>query len=98
MGERIGAYRILVWNTKGKIPRGRPRRRWEDNIKMVLQEGRWIAWTGLIWLRKGTGESLVNSVTNVQVPKNTRNFLISLDPISFLKSTLLHGVSKLASK
>ena len=38
MGERRGIYRILVGKPKGKIPLGRPRCRWEDNIKMDLQE------------------------------------------------------------
>jgi len=39
-----------------RITRPRPRRRWEDNIKMNLQElGCGRAWKGLIWLRKGTG-------------------------------------------
>ena len=38
MGERIGVYSVLVGKTEGKIPHGRPRRRWEDNIKMDLQE------------------------------------------------------------
>jgi hypothetical protein len=38
MGERIGVYRVLVGKTEGKRPLGRPRRRWEDNIKMDLQE------------------------------------------------------------
>ena len=38
MGERRGAYRGLVGKPEGKRPRGRPRRRWEDNIKMDLQE------------------------------------------------------------
>ena len=48
MGKR-GANRVVV----GK-PVGRPRRRWEDNIKMDLQEVGWGPWTGLIWLRRGT--------------------------------------------
>jgi len=39
----------------GKRPLGRPRRGCEDNIKMDLQEVRWASWTGLIWLRIGTG-------------------------------------------
>jgi hypothetical protein len=39
MGEGRNAYRILVGNPKGKIPLGRPRRRWMDNIKMDLREG-----------------------------------------------------------
>jgi hypothetical protein len=37
-GERKGVYRVLVGVPKGKRPLGRPRRRWEDNIKMDLQE------------------------------------------------------------
>jgi hypothetical protein len=36
MGERKGAYRILVWRPDGRRPLGRPRRRREDNIKMDL--------------------------------------------------------------
>ena len=38
MGKRRGAYRILVGKPEGKRPLGRPRRSWEDNIKMDLQE------------------------------------------------------------
>jgi hypothetical protein len=41
MGEGRGAYRILVGRSEGRRPLGRPRRRWEDNIKMDLQEVRW---------------------------------------------------------
>ena len=37
MGEGRGVYRVLVGNLEGKRPLGRPRRRWEDNIKMDLQ-------------------------------------------------------------
>ena len=37
MGERRGAYRILVRRPEGKRPLGRPRRRWEDNIKMFFE-------------------------------------------------------------
>ena len=37
-GERRGVYRDLVGKPEGKRPLGRPRRRWEDNIKMDLQE------------------------------------------------------------
>ena len=40
---------------EGKIPLGRPRRRWEDNIKMYLQEADVRVWTELICLRIGTG-------------------------------------------
>ncbi|KAJ4440897.1 hypothetical protein ANN_10744 [Periplaneta americana] len=38
MGESRNAYRVLVWRPEGKRPLGRPRRRWEDNIKMDLRE------------------------------------------------------------
>jgi hypothetical protein len=54
-GEKRIAYRFLVWKPEGKRPLGRPRRRWEDNIKLNLQEVGWEAWTGLIWFRIGTG-------------------------------------------
>jgi len=37
-GERRGVYRVLVGKPEGKKPLGRPSRRWEDNIKMDLQE------------------------------------------------------------
>jgi hypothetical protein len=37
-GEGRGVYRVLVGKPEGKRPLGRPRRRWEDNIKMDLQE------------------------------------------------------------
>jgi hypothetical protein len=40
-GERTGAYRVLVGKSKEKRPLRRPRRRWEDNIKIDLQELRW---------------------------------------------------------
>jgi hypothetical protein len=59
MGERRGAYRALVGKPEGRRPLGRPKRRWEDNIKMDLQEVRWGAWTGSIWLRIGTGGGLL---------------------------------------
>jgi hypothetical protein len=41
MGKKRTAYRILVGTPKGKRPRGRPRRRWVDNIKMDLKERGW---------------------------------------------------------
>jgi hypothetical protein len=59
MGEGRGTYRILVGRPEGKRPLGRPRCRWEDNIKMDIQEVGWGAWSGLIWLRIGTGGGLL---------------------------------------
>jgi hypothetical protein len=54
MGERRGAYRVLVGKLEGKRPLGRPRHRWEVYIKMDLQEvGWWTAWIEFIWLRIG---------------------------------------------
>jgi hypothetical protein len=54
-GERRGVYRVVVGKPEGKRPLGRPRRRWEDNIKMDVQELEWGTWTALVWLRIGTG-------------------------------------------
>jgi hypothetical protein len=54
-GESRGAYRVFVGRPRGKRPLGKPRRRWEDNIKMDLIEMGLGARTGLLLLRKGTG-------------------------------------------
>jgi hypothetical protein len=55
MVDRGDAYRILVERPDGKRPLGMPRRIWEDNIKMYLQEVGWEAFTELNWLRTGAG-------------------------------------------
>jgi len=57
MGERKGVYTVLVEKPEGKRPLGRLRHRWEDNIKIDLQEVR--AWNGSIWLRIGKGSGHV---------------------------------------
>jgi hypothetical protein len=49
----------LMVRCEGKKLLGRPKRRWEDNIKIDLQEMRWGAWTGLIWLKTGAGGRLL---------------------------------------
>ena len=54
-GESRGVYRVLVGKPEGERPLGRHRHRWEDNIKVDFQEMGCGAWTGLIWLRIGTG-------------------------------------------
>ena len=57
MGEGRGVYRVLVGKPEGKRPLGRPRRRWEDNIRMELQEVGlgYEDWTGLAQDRAGGG-------------------------------------------
>jgi hypothetical protein len=59
MGERRGAYRALVGKPEGRRTLERPRRRWEDNIKMDLREVGSGAGTGSIWPRIGTGGGLL---------------------------------------
>jgi len=68
MGEGRGVYRVLVGKPEGKRPLGKPRRRWEDNTKMDLQEvGRGVDWIELAQDRD-RWRALVNAVTNLQVP------------------------------
>jgi hypothetical protein len=69
MGEGRGVYRVLVGRPKGKRPLGRPRRRWEDNIKMGLKE---IEVDGANWIRLAQDRvqwrAFVNTVMNLRVP------------------------------
>jgi len=54
MRERRGIYRVLVGKPEGKRPLVRPRRRWEDNIKVGFRKWDMGVWTGSSWLRIGT--------------------------------------------
>jgi hypothetical protein len=63
--ESRGVYRVLVGKNEGKRPLGRPRRRWEDNIKTDVEEVECGVWTGSSWLRIGT---LVSAAVNHRVP------------------------------
>jgi len=69
MGESKGVYRVLVEKPEGKRPLGRPRHRWEDNIKMILQEVGYRA-TDCIDLAQDRDRwrALVNVVINLWVP------------------------------
>jgi hypothetical protein len=58
-GEKRNAYRLLVGKPEGKRQLRMPRRRWVDNIRMDLGEVGWVIWTGLVWLRIGTGGELL---------------------------------------
>jgi hypothetical protein len=59
MGEDRGVYRVLVGKPGEKRPLRRPRRRWEDNIKMDLQEVGGGMGTRWRWLGIGTGGELL---------------------------------------
>jgi hypothetical protein len=59
MGEERKVYKVLVGKPERKRPLGRPRRRWEDGIRMHLREIGLGVWIGLDWLRTGTGGGLL---------------------------------------
>jgi hypothetical protein len=69
MGEKMNAYRILVGKPEGKRPLGRPRLKWEDNIRMDLRE---IRWGGMDWIDLAQDryqwKALVNTVIKLRVP------------------------------
>jgi hypothetical protein len=69
MGEGRGVYRVLVGRPEDKRPLGRPRRRWEINIKMDLRE---IGIDGANWIRLAQDRTqwrpFVNTVMNLWVP------------------------------
>jgi len=69
MGERRDVYRVLVGKPEGKRLLGRPRHRWEDNIKTDLQE---VGCEGMAWIEltqdRDRWRALVNTVMNLWVP------------------------------
>ena len=90
-----GVYRVLLGKPEGRRPLGRPRRRWEDNIRMDLQD---VGCGCMDWIElaqdRDRWRTLVNVVMNLRVPWNAGNFLTSCKPVSFSRRTLHHGVSK----
>ena len=68
MGENRGVYRVLVGEPEGKTPLGRPRRRWEDNIKTDLQE---VGFGSMDWINlaqdRDRWRALVNAAMNLRV-------------------------------
>jgi hypothetical protein len=69
VGERRGVYRALVGKPQGKRPFGRPRRRWEDNIKVDIHEVEWRG--GMDWIdlaqNRARWRALVNALLNLLV-------------------------------
>jgi len=69
MGEGRGVYRVLMGKPEGKIPLGRPRHRWKDNIKMDIHE---VGCRGMDWIKLAQDRdrcwALVNVVMNHWVP------------------------------
>jgi hypothetical protein len=69
MGEVRGAYNILIGRPEGRRPLGRPRHRWEDNIKMDLRE---IVFGDMDWIHLAQDRdmwwALVNTIMNLRVP------------------------------
>jgi len=69
VGKSRGVYRVLVRKPAGKRPLGRPRCRWEDNIKMDLQE---VGCGGIDWIKldqdRDRWRALVNAAMNLRVP------------------------------
>jgi len=67
--ERRGVYRVLVGKSEGKRLHGRPRRRWEDNIKIDLQE---VGYGGMDWIEvaqdKDMWRAFVIAIMNFRVP------------------------------
>jgi hypothetical protein len=69
MGEEKGVYRVLVGKSEGRRPLGRPRHRWEDNIRMDLRE---VGCRGVDWMELAQDRymwrALVSAVMNLRVP------------------------------
>jgi hypothetical protein len=78
VGEGKGVYRVLVGKPEGKRPLGRPRFRWENNIKMDLQE---VGCGGMDWIELAQDRdkwwALVNAGMNLRIALYAGNFFIS---------------------
>jgi transposase len=75
-GENRNAYKVLVGKPEGKIPLGRPRCRWVDNIKIYIRD---IGYDGMDWIDlaedRDQWRALVNTTMNLRVPSNAGKFL-----------------------
>jgi len=64
MEERRGAFRVFVGKPEGKRSLGKRRHRWQDNIKMDIQE---VGWGDMRWIDLAQDRALVNAVINLRV-------------------------------
>jgi hypothetical protein len=64
MGEERKVYKVLVGKPEGRRPLGRPRRRWEDGIRMDLRE---IGLGGVDWIRLSQDRAVVSAMMNLRI-------------------------------
>jgi hypothetical protein len=84
-------YAGNCWGSLRDEPFGRLRRRWEESIKMDLEE---VGWGGMDWIDLAEDSDMWRAlVTSLRVPQNAGNFLTSRGHLSFSGRILLHGVS-----
>ena len=95
MDERRGVYRVLVGELEGKRSLGRPRRRWDDNIKMNIQK---VERGGMDWINlaqdKDGWRAVVNAVMIFRVTLSAGNFLTDLKLACCSRRILFHRVGK----
>jgi hypothetical protein len=89
MWEKRNPHRILMGEPEGKKPLGRPRRRWEDNIKIDLRKIEW----GMDWIDQAQNRDQWRALMNLWVPQNVGKFLSGCATGSFSRMSQLHGVS-----
>jgi len=77
MGERQVSYTVFAGKPERRIPLGRNRRRWEDNIKIEFCEVEGcLDWIDMVWNRN-SWRALVNAIRNLRVAQNAGNFVTS---------------------
>jgi hypothetical protein len=96
VGEGRGVYRVLVGRPEGKRPLGRPRRRWEDNIKMDLRE---IRIEGANWIQLAQDRvqwrAFVSTVTTFEFHKESRQLSDKVNDYQLFMEYVRTGDEKL---